>query len=146
MAGGPRLRPVGERAFLAEYSAELDPAISAQVRALATAVAARPDVAESVPGVHSLLIILRAGTERSRFIREIRGTLETPRAAPSTGRLIAVPVVYGASNGPDLVAVARRTRTTRNNSVRSSVRICDPSTSASHMMMIFPYRTFSGAN
>ena len=109
MAGTPRLRPVGERTFLAEYSADINPAISGQVRALATAVAGRPDVAETVPGFHSLLIILGAGADRSRFIREVSHTLETPRATPSTGRLITVPVVYGGPNGPDLAAVARRT-------------------------------------
>ncbi len=108
-AGRPRLRPVGEGSFLAEFPPQIDPAISSQVRALAAAASARRDVAESVPGVHSLLIVLRAGANRSRFIQEIGDALEAPQAAPPTGRLITVPVTYGTSAGPDLADVARHT-------------------------------------
>ena len=34
----------------------------------------------------------------------------------------------------------------RKKNVRSSVRICEPSTSASAMMMILPYRSFERSN
>lgn len=109
MTAWPRLRPVGERAFLVEFAPEVDPAISAQVRAADRHLSAHPDVAETVPAFRTLLIILADGADRSRFVAEVQRNLE--RFAPASlpeGREISVPVVYGGRRGPDLPEVARR--------------------------------------
>lgn len=109
MARWPKARPVGERAVLVEFPPEIDPLISAQVRALGALTAARADVVETVPAFRALLIILAVGADRSRVIREVGDLLTDPAPrALSPGREITVPVVYGGLQGPDLAEVARR--------------------------------------
>ncbi len=113
-ARGARLRPVGDRAFLVTFPPDIDPDTSARVRALDRVLAARPDVAETVPGFSTVLVILSGGADRARFIREWseeRETSVTDRSrgdAAADGKSLTVPVVYGGGGGPDLDEVGRR--------------------------------------
>jgi KipI family sensor histidine kinase inhibitor len=105
----PRLRPVGERALLAEFPPQIDPAISARVRALAQDASRRPDVAETVPGFRTVLLMLTEQANRTRFIRAIQEDLTRHASPPPPGRVVAVPVRYGGAYGADLAAAAQRT-------------------------------------
>ncbi len=102
----PRLRPVGERGFLAVFTPEIDPALSARVRGLADHVAALPEVAEAVPGFCTVLVILREDADRSRLLPRLQEALAGAVPAAGVGTLVTVPVAYGGSAGPDLADVA----------------------------------------
>jgi len=103
-----RVLPVGEEAVLVEFPPLISPATNARVHALVGALAARPDVRETVPGFATVLVVLAGGTDRGRFLRDL--TAQRPPGAPTDGegRIVHVPVTYGGAAGPDLPEVARR--------------------------------------
>jgi KipI family sensor histidine kinase inhibitor len=108
--GEAAVRPVGDRAFLIGFAPTIDPELSAELRSLAAEAAARPDVAETVPGFCTLLVILRPEADRSAFIRDIPKLLAEPSStAPPPSRIVEVPVKYGGRWGVDLGEVASRT-------------------------------------
>ncbi len=113
----PRLLPAGDSALLIEFGDEIDPAINAQVHALALALRARsllgarslPGTREAVPTYRSLLLHydpLRLSLDQViAFAEEALGQLET-RARPDP-RVLEIPTCYGGEFGPDLEFVAR---------------------------------------
>jgi antagonist of KipI len=104
---GARLLPVGEAAFSVELGEGIDPGVSARVRGLDRALAARafPWLRETVPTYRSLLVIVDAGAREEAAAR--LGELSSaPGDGEPGGRRHEVPVVYGGEHGPDLAEVA----------------------------------------
>lgn len=109
----PRLRPCGDAAVLVEWGETLDPAVNAQVHALAGRLAAVrwPGLGEAVPGYCTLLVHYDpAQQDYPALAAQIQAWLTEP-AAPeaAAARLVEIPVTYGGAAGPDLEAVARHT-------------------------------------
>jgi len=100
------IRPFGEAALLVET----DSAGRAQALAATVRDAPIPGVVASVPGLESLLIELdplEADVDAVRV--ELERRLGMPAALVVTGRMRAIPVVYGGEMGPDLPDVAALT-------------------------------------
>lgn len=100
-----RLAPLGDAAILAE--AEGDDHEAANRAALATAAALEADpprgFVAAVPGIASLLVcfepLAAPHTELERLVLRL---LATAGAAGATGRVVAIAVVFGGVDGPDL--------------------------------------------
>ena len=100
------IRPFGEAALLVETeSAERAQALAAKIRD-----APIPGVLASVPGLESLLVELDPLAADLDAVRgELARRLEMPESPLVTGRVRAIPVVYGGEMGPDLPDVAALT-------------------------------------
>jgi KipI family sensor histidine kinase inhibitor len=107
----PRLLPVGEAAFSVELGDGIDPAVSALVRGLDRALAARalPWLRETVPTYRSLLVVFDPAAREEAAARLLELSAHAGEAAPG-GRRHEVPVVYGGEHGPDLAEVAAHCR------------------------------------
>jgi 5-oxoprolinase (ATP-hydrolysing) subunit B len=100
------IRPFGEAALLVAT----DSPERAQALAAALLDAPIPGVLASVPGLGSLLVELDPLAADIDAVRgELARRLEMPEAPPETGRLRAIPVVYGGEMGSDLPDVAALT-------------------------------------
>lgn len=108
----PRLRPVGDRAVLVEFSDRLDPAANAaairfeaRLRALVW-----DGVEETAPTIRSVLVVfdpLRLGAQDLEA--RLTGLLDAEdwmSAKAPAGRLWRIPALYGGDAGPDLPATA----------------------------------------
>jgi KipI family sensor histidine kinase inhibitor len=97
------IRPFGEAALLVETgSAERAQALAATVRG-----APIPGVTAGVPGLESLLVELDPIAADLDAVRvELERRLGMAAALVVTGRVRAIPVVYGGEMGPDLPDVA----------------------------------------
>jgi KipI family sensor histidine kinase inhibitor len=107
----PRLLPVGDSALLIELGDEINPAINAQVQALALALDeyALPGLGEAVPAYRSLLWHydpLLLSFDQVRELAE-QALSQAQASAPPEPRLIEIPTCYGGQFGPDLEFVAR---------------------------------------
>ncbi|HXF81265.1 MAG TPA: 5-oxoprolinase subunit PxpB, partial [bacterium] len=103
-----RVLPLGERGLLIEIGDVLDPAINAQVRALAHRLAGMPGVEEVVPALRSVLVVVDPLAADPGLIAEkAEAALPALRGAVAEGgRRVEVPVLYGGEAGPDLEEVA----------------------------------------
>jgi len=100
------IRPFGEAALLVETGS----AERAQAIAAALSDVPIPGVVASVPGLESLLVELDPLAADVDAVRgELERRLDMPAAPVVTGRLRAIPVVYGGEMGPDLPDVAALT-------------------------------------
>ena len=100
------IRPFGEAALLVDA----DSAERAQALAAALRDAPIPGVVASVPGLESLLVELDPLAADVDAVRgELERRLTMPATPLTTGRLRAIPVVYGGEMGPDLPDVAALT-------------------------------------
>jgi len=107
----PRLLPAGDSALLIEFGDEIDPAINAQVHALARTLSEHPlpGLGEPVPTYRSVLLhydpLQLSFTEVTALAGEALARMKTrPRPEP---RVVEIPVCYGGEFGPDLEFVAR---------------------------------------
>jgi KipI family sensor histidine kinase inhibitor len=100
----------GEDALLVEFSNEISPEVSAQVRRLAFALelADLPEAVEIVPAYRSLMVYFDpSSTTPERLgerIREIAGNASGIELPPR--RVFRIPAVYGGEFGPDLDEIA----------------------------------------
>ncbi len=106
-----RLLPVGDSALSIEFGDEIDPAINAQVHALAAALGEcpLPGVGEAVPTYRSLLLhydpLRLSLAEVTAFAEETLSQVKA-RARPEP-RVVEIPVCYGGEFGADLAFVAQ---------------------------------------
>ncbi|MEL6478255.1 MAG: 5-oxoprolinase subunit PxpB [Pseudomonadota bacterium] len=107
-----RYLPAGDAALVVEFGQEIDLALSAQVMALDTALAASPPpgLIETMPSFRSLLVQFDPLVTDAGAIEEALRALETGLGDVSaSGREWVLPASYGGEFGPDLADVAART-------------------------------------
>jgi inhibitor of KinA len=118
MSGDWRIDAVGDRCLLVGLGTEVDPATSARVHALVRRLQEQPiaGVRDVVPAFTTVALHYRPecfgatpfATLRQLLLQRLATPLE---GAADSGRLVEVPVCYGAADndyGPDLGEVARR--------------------------------------
>ena len=117
MLSAARLVPMGDQALIVEFGDRVDPALSAQIAALAQRLRdSRPiGVLDIVPAYATLALhydpaAVGAGASPYEALSETIGTwLKTQTFEPAqTGRLVEIPVCYGGALGEDLDALAVR--------------------------------------
>jgi inhibitor of KinA len=107
-----RIVPLGEAALTVRFGETLDEATHAQVRALDTALTARPfaGMREIVPAFAAVTVfydpLLLGESEARQYIEAAISDMKP--VPPEAGRTVEVPVLYGGEHGPDLPAVAER--------------------------------------
>lgn len=111
-----RIVPFGDAALLVVLGNAIDPALSARIHALLSAVRDLDDAAlgAPVPGYGSLLVpfdplVLDATAAAARIEPLLSAAVVAQAAAtthPSPSRLVELPTRYGGDDGPDLDAVA----------------------------------------
>ncbi len=109
----PTIRPLAESGLLVELDDAIDPAVTDRVLALTAALDAAnlPGVLDVVPSYTTVLLSFDpVMAEPDVLAAEVRrlaaAALATP---PPPGRLVTLPVAYGADFGPDLGEVADHT-------------------------------------
>lgn len=116
MLPAPRFFPMGDQALIVELGDRVDPALSAQIAALARRLreARLVGVLDIVPAYSTLALhydpaAVGVGTSPYEALAETIGTwLNTQTAEmPLPGRVIEIPVCYGGALGEDLEALAR---------------------------------------
>jgi inhibitor of KinA len=105
-----RIVPAGDAALLVELPPRIDPATNARVVALGRAVREQcgDTVRDIVVGYCSVTVYFDPLRMDAGWLEsQVRGLAESlPDSAATAGRLIDVPVCYGAEYGPDLADVA----------------------------------------
>jgi KipI family sensor histidine kinase inhibitor len=107
----PRFLACGDAAVTIEFGTAIDPAVSARVLALDTAVNAIevPGLIETVPTYRSLMVQFDPmAFDYESFEQRVRTLASTLDIVPKAGRRWKVPVVYGGTFGIDLEATAER--------------------------------------
>ncbi len=103
--------PAGDRALVIRWGGDADERAADAVRGLAEALMARrrPGLEEAVPGYGSVVVYYNPLVLLWRdLVREVEFCARAAAAIPPPpGRMITVPVLYGAGLGPDLEDVAR---------------------------------------
>ncbi|WP_347554132.1 5-oxoprolinase subunit PxpB [Robbsia sp. KACC 23696] len=102
------IQHLGSEALLCEHIGALDLALQARFWAFAESVAAWDHVAEVVPGMNNLMVVLRPSCSSPEGVAA-QLAQAWPAVLPATvcGAVVEVPVDYGGEGGPDLHAVAR---------------------------------------
>ncbi|HEX6020296.1 MAG TPA: carboxyltransferase domain-containing protein, partial [Burkholderiaceae bacterium] len=111
----PRLRPLGDCAWIVEFGSVIDEATRERVMgfadALARARASWPGIAECVPAYTTVTVHFRADEDSDLAGDAAQALLELARTAPSLarpGRRWRLPVCFDdAEFAPDLEAVAQ---------------------------------------
>ena len=138
-----RITPLGDRALIVAYPAQVDPAINAAVNAATAAIEAAglPGILDVVPAFCTVAIHYRpeviaaamaAGGDGERvgdrddspfdwLARRLRPLLSGTVGARARGHVVDVPVVYGGPFGPDLAEVAERCRLTEDEVIARHV-------------------------
>jgi KipI family sensor histidine kinase inhibitor len=115
MLSAARLVPMGDQALIVEFGDRVDPALSAQIAALAQTLrdSLPIGVLDIVPAYATLALhydpaAVGAGASPFEALSETIGTwLQTQTFdTAQTGRLIEIPVCYGGAYGEDLAALA----------------------------------------
>ena len=105
------IHSAGEDALIVYLGDETSPAVSARVQAAGLAIvdALGADLVDLVPSFASILVIYDLQRSDHLAVRQrIHRALDAiAEAAPSEGKLVALPVYYGADVGPDLENLAR---------------------------------------
>jgi inhibitor of KinA len=106
----PRILPVGDTAFTVEFGAVIEERLVAQVQNFEAVLGAHPipGIRETVPSYCALLVIYDpqlSSAATMRFALE-QALTQMTGGVHSAGRLIEIPVHYGAGDGPDLQDVA----------------------------------------
>lgn len=113
-----KLLPAGDRAIVAEFGNEIDPAINNQVHALAKKLTEqRPEgLMELVPTFRSLLIHYDPALLSYASLRNMLEQLSDDLAHTGTEqkRILMIPCCYGSHFGPDLAGLERHTGLTRD--------------------------------
>lgn len=116
MLPAPRFFPMGDQALIVEFGDRVDPALSAQIAALARRLreARLVGVLDIVPAYSTLALhydpaAIGAGTSPYEALVETIGPWLNSQTVemPLPGRVIEIPVCYGGAFGEDLEALAR---------------------------------------
>lgn len=112
----PRLRPLGDAAWIVEFGTVIDDAIHARVMGLAQALAdaqqrgAWPQVLEWVPAYTTLTVHFNGSDDNDVALHAAADLLALARTAPpllQPGRRWSLPVCFDADCAPDLAALAQ---------------------------------------
>ena len=101
-----RISSIGSRAFLLEAPGEFDLASQRRIWALAGTLRGWEDLAEIVPGMTNLLVILKQTPEDPEVIvARLRDAWERAQSIDLHGRTIEIAVHYGGEHATDLPAL-----------------------------------------
>jgi len=104
-----RISFIGTRAFLIEAPGAFDLPNQRRIWALSQALAARPDIAEIVPGMTNLLVILKETPDAPEaIVRALQEEWRRARGIDLAGREIEIAVTYGGEHATDLRALCDR--------------------------------------
>ena len=149
MLPAPRFFPMGDQALIVEFGDRVDPALSAEIAAVAQRLReARPlGVRDIVPAYSTLALhydptAVGAGTlPYEALVATIESWLKTQTAAtPPASRLVEIPVCYGGAFGEDLEALAHN----RNLSVEEVIAIHSGAVYHVHMLGFVPGFAYLG--
>ncbi|EJM97293.1 5-oxoprolinase subunit PxpB [Herbaspirillum sp. YR522] len=106
----PQVHPLGDSALLCSLPAPATLSQQQRIWSLARLAQDWPEVAELVPGMNNLTLILkRPAADMSELALRIEKSWPGLKADHAEGRTVDIPVVYGGQDGPDLLDVARHT-------------------------------------
>lgn len=117
-----RFLPAGDSALVVEFSAEISPAITARVHALARALEdqGRPGLGEAVPTYRSLLLrydpLTLSYAEVCSLAADALACSQI--GEESSSRPVEIPTVYGGDFGPDIGFVAAHNGLTPDDVIR----------------------------
>lgn len=105
------LHPLGETALCCALPAPPTLALQRRLWRLAAALAGRPGIEATIPGMNNLTLVFDPLRLDADALTDAARTLWTAFAEDdahgAAGRLVDIPVRYGGVDGPDLDAVAR---------------------------------------
>lgn len=106
-ADNPRISPEGAGALLFDVAGPVfEASLQERIWALADALRALPALSEAAPGMNNLMVVFDPlRLDPDRLEAHMLGQWKATRAAPTAGRLVEIPVVYG-NEGSDLAEVA----------------------------------------
>ena len=149
MLPAPRFFPMGDQALIIEFGDRVDPALSAEIAAVAQRLRESLPIGllDVVPAYTTLALhydpaAVGAGTPPyEALVETIESWLKTQSAVtPPAGRLIEIPVCYGGAFGEDLEALAR----SHNLSVEEVIAIHSGATYHVHMLGFVPGFAYLG--
>ena len=104
--GLTRISFIGTRAFLIEAPGAFDLPNQRRIWALSHALETLPDVAEIVPGMTNLLVILKETPDApDAVIHDLQEEWRRARSVDLSGREIEIAVTYGGEHATDLPAL-----------------------------------------
>ncbi|MEI2298877.1 5-oxoprolinase subunit PxpB [Ensifer sp. MJa1] len=104
--GWAKISFIGTRAFLLEAPGDFDLPNQKRIWALSHALATHGDVAEIVPGMTNVLVILKATPDNpEEVVRQLQHEWRRAQGIDLAGRQIEVPVTYGGEHATDLPAL-----------------------------------------
>ena len=149
MLPAARFFPMGDQALIIEFGDRVDPALSADIAAVAQRLRESRSIGvlDVVPAYTTLALhydpaAVGAGMPPyEALVETIDAWLKTQTAAPPpAGRLIEIPVCYGGVFGEDLEALAQQ----RNLSVEEVIAIHSGATYHVHMLGFVPGFAYLG--
>jgi inhibitor of KinA len=149
MLPAPRFFPMGDQALIVEFGDRVDPALSAELAAVAQRLreSLPIGVLDVVPAYTTLALhydpaaVGTGTTPYEALVETIESWLKIQTAAtPPAGRLIEIPVCYGGNFGEDLEALAL----SRNLSVEEVIAIHSGATYHVHMLGFVPGFAYLG--
>ncbi|AKZ64090.1 allophanate hydrolase [Herbaspirillum hiltneri N3] len=106
----PQLHFLGDGALLCNLPPPATLAHQQRIWSIADAATQWPEVAEVVPGMNNLTLILRRPVaDMDAVSKRILSSWKHVDAGQLSGRDVDIPVVYGGADGPDLDVIARHT-------------------------------------
>jgi len=106
----PQLHFLGDGALLCNLPPPATLAHQQRIWSIADAATQWPEVAEVVPGMNNLTLILRRPVADMDVVsKRILSSWKHVDAGQLSGRDVDIPVVYGGADGPDLDVIARHT-------------------------------------
>ncbi|KSV68720.1 5-oxoprolinase subunit PxpB [Ensifer sp. ENS07] len=104
--GQAKISFIGTRAFLLEAPGAFDLPSQRRIWALSSALEAHEDVAEIVPGMTNLLVILKqTPDDPEEVVRQLQDEWHRAQGIDLAGRQIEVSVTYGGEHASDLPAL-----------------------------------------
>ncbi|WP_321336909.1 5-oxoprolinase subunit PxpB [Breoghania sp.] len=101
-----RITHIGERALLLDVAGPMNVDVQKRIWAMARHLAGHHEVVETVPGVHSVLVVLAPEVVPEAFRELLDAMWRRVEPLDTVGRLIEVPVSYGGEMGEDLADLA----------------------------------------
>jgi inhibitor of KinA len=145
----PRLFPMGDQALIAEFGDRIDPALSAQIAALAQRLreSLPIGVLDIVPAYSTLTlhydpVAVGAGASPYEAVAETIGEWLKIQSVEATapGQVVEIPVCYGGAFGEDLEELAR----SRNLTIAEAIAIHSGASYHVHMLGFVPGFAYLG--
>ncbi len=115
----PQLHFLGDGALLCNLPPPATLAHQQRIWSIADAATQWPEVAEVVPGMNNLTLILRRPVADMDVVsKRILSSWKHIDAGQLSGRDVDIPVAYGGTDGPDLDVIARHTGLTTAEVIR----------------------------